>query len=136
MPEIADLLECYRAAWYALDPRALSALWDEEDEELTYSGPELGDLLVGYPAIALHLSRMVGRLTGADLRISELMVKSLGPDLSLGLFLCSWQLSHPDAGLNSVSHGRVTAIFRRRGSAWRFIHYAEDAYHVPGDHLP
>lgn len=121
--QVAAVLDEYAAAWSAADLQRVADLWDDQETAPTYVADEIADVLCDHESISAHLLRTEHRLTAASISVSELRVSELAPGLALAVFLCRWQLDW-------ATYTRVSAVFRRRGQSWRFVHYMEAPFHV------
>jgi hypothetical protein len=142
---VAQILGTYARSWSALQMQEVADLWvttDDPGSAPTYVAEELGDVLLGRPEIEYHLLRTGERLARADVAMSEVILRRLGPGWVLALFLCRWELTGVETldgpgrelvsdGAGRVSHSRVSVILRQTPAGWRFAHYSEDAYFRP-----
>jgi hypothetical protein len=120
--QIAAVLSEYTKAWSAADLQRVADLWDEAEAAPTYVAEELAEVLCDHGSISAHLLRTEQRLVAADISVSDLRVSELAPGLALAVYLCRWQFEW-------VTYTRVSAVFRQRGRAWRFVHYMEAPFH-------
>jgi hypothetical protein len=132
---IADLLDRLAACWSALYMESLIDLWDADEPDPVYVAEELGDILIGLEDITFHLLRTASRLASARVTVREHWTKQLAPELALVVFISRWQFVRAETGSEAEAHSRVTGVCRRAPHGWRFIHYMEDSYHIPGERL-
>jgi SnoaL-like domain len=123
--EISALLERVVNAWNALDFDALRALWDEDDPRPFYLAEEVVKPLTSWQALDGYWST-TRRLTRAvSMRIANVTAKPLGDAHAVGVWDMHWNADVAGYPRPLGADNRVTAVFRRCGAEWRFVHYAE-----------
>jgi hypothetical protein len=119
---VSAFLEEYAEGWRSRDLQRVADLWDDEEPEVTYVADELAEILRDRDDVVDHLSRTEQRLGASKVDLDEITVQQLADDLVLTTFVCRWDFEW-------VSHSRVSALLRRRGDDWFFIHYMEAPFH-------
>ena len=132
--EIEALLARLCACWDRVDLGAIRALWDEREPEPYLLPQEVAHPIIGWDAFDAHWQAAAARLKRASMRVWDVHVKSIAPDVAVALYQFHW-----NGDIDGFTHlvgisSRATAIFRRTPKGWKFIHYVE-AQTAPLMHL-
>lgn len=124
--EISAFLDVYFAAWNAYDVPAMTALWDEDEDQPVYLAEEC-DPHIGWDAILGYW--------GVDRSKSErlvswhnLVANAAAPGLAVVLIDANWSTYIPGSRLYPKPFGgpvRITAALRKKTDGWRLFHYVE-----------
>lgn len=123
--DIEKTIEQYRSCWTRLDFAGLKQLWDAEEGAPCYLPEEAPQALSGWAEIEDYWTRTRSVTRSIAVETSSLRVQPLGPDLVVALFGMRWVGEFAGYARPIGGDTRVSAIFRRRGDAWKFIHYVE-----------
>ena len=130
---IAAVLREHDRAFSALDFDAVSALWDDEDDDVVYHGEEYPRPQAGWHQLIAHWARLGARLQAADVSTEPTIIRSLSGDLALAVLLIEWRLVGVDSDVEHVGTCWATSLLRRRsGRGWRLFHYMEAPIHLDG----
>jgi hypothetical protein len=128
--QVLALLSELEARWSRLELGRMRELWDPGDPQPIYVAEELRHPVVGWEAFDEYWVRLSGRLRGARYRTGEVRVRSLTDDLALACFVIDWELLPVEASTPNQGQSRATAVLRRTGGGWRFVHYMEAPMHL------
>jgi hypothetical protein len=121
---LSALLAEHDRRWQELNALGVSDLWDRLSTTVMYFGDECRDPIVGQRDLRQHCSRMIRRLTHAEMRSELVAAQELGPDAATLLALMKWTFTL--AGQPSTSGTSwVGATVVRTTSGWRFVQYVE-----------
>ncbi|HSN72084.1 MAG TPA: nuclear transport factor 2 family protein [Steroidobacteraceae bacterium] len=123
--ELAELLEQVVAAWNRLDFAALEALWDPDESRPFYLPEEAPSALTSWEALREYWTGTRRVTRALSMRVWNLEAKPIAADLAVALWQMHWNADVEGYERPVGGDNRVTAIFRRRGDRWRFIHYVE-----------
>jgi hypothetical protein len=107
-----------------LDATGVSGLWDVQNTTVMYFGDECRDPVIGQADLRQHCSRMVRRLTHAEMRSELLVSQKLGPDAATLMARMKWAFTlagQPSA--SGTSWVGATAV--KTAAGWRFVQYLE-----------
>ena len=129
--EIRAVLAEHDRLWQALDFAGVASLWDLEEGVPIYVGDEYAAPVVGWQDLNRNFGRLGGRLREAAMRSTLLEAHRAGSDLAIAVYLLEWSLATVESPERRSGQRWVSAVLRRVGDEWRFIHNAESpAYHV------
>ena len=123
--EITAVLTRLCACWNRLEPQAIAELWDPEEAEPFLLPQEIEQPLVGWEALRGYLRRAGARLDAASMRVWNVNVKLVAPDLAVALYEMHWNGLIRGVVRPRGVDSRATVLFRRRGETWRICHYVE-----------
>ena len=132
-------LDAYEKCWGRLDFDAMRRLWDDDEHDPIYLAEEHREVFVGYPVIEAYWAATREPLVRARVRTWDRLIKQIGDDLAVAFYQMRWMVELDPSGPMLVGAQvlpdgrrvpvggdvRATAVFRRRGADWRFIHYVE-----------
>lgn len=124
-PNPAALLQRLCACWEALDLGGIEGLWDAHEARPTMLPQELERPLVGWDELRLYWHKAAKRLDAASMRIGNVIVQPLTPDLAVLLYDMHWNGAIRGFARPVGVEARVSAIIRRTAQGWRFVHYVE-----------
>jgi hypothetical protein len=123
--DVAVVLDRLVAAWNALDFEALEQLWDAGESQPFYLPEEAPNALTTWSALRGYWQQTRRVTRALSMRTWDLQTKPIADDLAVALWQMHWNASVEGYERPVGGDNRVTAIFRRRGPDWRFIHYVE-----------
>lgn len=123
--ELAAVLDRVVAAWNALDFDALERLWDADESHPYYLPEEAPRALTTWSALRTYWQQTRRVTRALSMRTWDLEAKLIADDLAVALWQMHWNASVEGYERPVAGDNRVTAIFRRCGPHWRFIHYVE-----------
>jgi hypothetical protein len=129
--ELRALLAEHDRCWQQLDAPGVSGLWDVQSTVVMYFGDECRDPVIGQSDLRQHCSRMIRRLTHAEMRSELVVSQKLGPDAATLVARMKWTFAlagQPSA--SGTSWVGATAV--RTAAGWRFVQYVERL--TEGDH--
>ncbi len=125
--EIHALLSRTEEIWNSQEFHRLKEVWDASDPDPWYVPEEIEEPFFSWPEIERYWNPGRKVLNAFRWEFSKLKVKSLAPDLALGLFDHFYEISlavgpptPPTAGFD-----RCLALFRKTSDGWRHILYAQ-----------
>jgi enoyl-CoA hydratase len=125
------LLAEHDQCWRELDAPGVSDLWDVRSTTVMYFGDECRDPVLGQPDLRQHCSRMVRRLTHAQMHSELVASQELGSNAATLMARMKWTFTlagqPPASGTSWVG---ATAV--RTAEGWRFVQYVERL--TEGDH--
>jgi hypothetical protein len=122
--ELHALLAEHDRCWQELDAPGLSAMWDPHSTTVMYFGDECRDPVMGQSDLRQHCSRMVRRLTHAQMHSELVAAQALGPDAATVMARMKWTFALPGQPSTSGTSW-VGATVVRTGAGWRFVQYVE-----------
>ena len=125
LQDLEITIEKYRECWSRLDFDGLRQLWDPDEAEPTYLPEESAVALFGWQQIEKYWSTT--RATTRSIRIETwgMRARLIAPNLATAVYEMRWLGEFSGYPRPIGGDTRVTAVFRRSGGAWRFIHYVE-----------
>lgn len=113
------------ACWTRLDQPAIRDLWDPEEAEPYFLPQEIMEPIIGWNDLTSYYTNAKARLVRCSMRVWDINVKLVGPDLAVALYQMHW-----NGEIKGFDHlfdidSRVTALFRKRGDRWLICHYVE-----------
>lgn len=125
---LLDLIASFERCFTEGDLEGLKALWDPADDSPFYIAEEVEAPLIGMPALEGYWHEQSKVLAAVSLRSWDHRFKMITDDVASALFRLHWNAlqqgitGHPIGG-----DVKVSAVFKRTGDGWRFVHYAESA---------
>ncbi len=124
-----NVVDRYEAAWNSLDMIAMAELWHAAEPDVYYVAEEIDAPLYDFDAVKAYWKMTRTAMDWVRLTTTERRYKLLTDDLAVATFAMhlDGQLKG-QAPLQPQPFGvdvRVSALLRRVGDDWRFIHYAE-----------
>lgn len=123
--EIEALLEELVERWKSMRLPEIRELWDGNEREPYYLPEEAEEPLIGWDDIEAYWQRTMAAIPRLTMRIWEVRVKPLAPDLAVALYRMHWNAEVKGFAEPLGGDNRVTAIFRNTDEGWRFCHYVE-----------
>ena len=132
--EIEGVLAALCGCWNRLELGGIRALWDADEPEPYLLPQEIEAPIIGWAGFDAHWKKAASRLKRSSMRVWDVHAKDIGGGLATAVYKFHWNgeiigFDHL-VGIDS----RATAIFRRKGDAWKFIQYIE-AQSAPLLHL-
>ena len=118
---LAELVE----RWTHMRLPEIRDLWDPDEEQPYYVPEEAEQALVGWDELTAYWQGTQAAISRLSMRVWDLQVKPLGPDLSVALYKMHWNADVTGFPKPLGGNNRVTAIFRHTPHGWRFCHYVE-----------
>jgi hypothetical protein len=123
--ELRALLAEHDRCWRELDAAGVSALWDPQSTTVMYFGDECCDPVIGQSDLRQHCSRMVRRLTHAEMRSELVATQTLGPDAATVMARMEWTFALVPGQQSASGASWVGATVVRTAAGWRFVLYVE-----------
>lgn len=124
--QLKSVVEAFRMAFLAVDPKALSDPWAQDHHRLSYIAMEKGERLRGWAAIHRYLNDLPNHLAAMQrMDIQDLEIDVLG-DVALLCFDFAATVTF-QGGSGASPAGRVSMLLQHRRDIWRIIHYHESA---------
>ena len=129
--QIAAIIEQYRRGFATMDVEVLKAIWDQDYDNLIYVAQEAAQPVRGWTRIEQYYKGVAGFLGRVrTMTVSDLSVDVLG---DVAYAFCIFHFEGELKGESHIANGRDTFILRRKGGAWKVIHYHESP---PPGHVP
>jgi len=131
--EITALLRDTEKVWDSQDTTRMRELWDTDDDEPYYLAGEQEDWFVGWDAFNAYLSPPPGapQITEAiRVRFYNIRARLLAPDLAFAAYWMRTDMKLVFQPKPFGSDNRVSSIFRRKPSGWKYVCYTE-AFQAP-----
>jgi hypothetical protein len=112
--------------WNSQDFASLLELWDDEDEFPTYLAEEQSQWFVGHARLGEYLDppRPNPAIQAIREEYSDIQVKQIAPDLAIAIWYMHFEMKI--IASNPIGEDvRVSAVLRKRGDEWKYIHWAE-----------
>jgi hypothetical protein len=122
---LATLQETERR-WNSQDFASLLELWDDADGFPTYLAEEQAQWFVGKARLTGYLDppRPNPAIEAVRELYSGIQVKQIAPDLAIAIWYMHFEMKV--IGTKPIGEDiRVSAVLRRRGDQWKYIHWAE-----------
>ncbi len=121
--QMAAVIEQYRRGFATLDVERLKAIWDKEYDAIIYIAQEKAQPVRGWAGVERYYEGVAGLLE----RVRVMTVSDLSADVldDVAYAYCVFHFEGEMKGRSHVADGRVTFILRRKGGAWKVIHYHE-----------
>lgn len=124
--QLKSVVEAFRIAFLAVDPKALSDLWARDHHRLSYVAMEKDRRLRGWAAIHRYLNDLPNHLAAMQrMDIQDLEIDVLG-DFALLCFDFTATVTFR-SGSGASPAGRVSMVLKHQRDTWRIIHYHESA---------
>jgi ketosteroid isomerase-like protein len=121
--QIAAVIEQYRRGFATMDVERLKAIWDQDYDNIIYIAQEKAEPVRGWAGVERYyegVARLLQRVRA--MTVSDLSVDVLG---DVAYAYCVFHFGGEMKGRSHVADGRDTFILRRKGRAWKVIHYHE-----------
>ncbi len=118
---LAQLIE----RWNGMRLPDIRELWDSDEQRPFYLPEEAEAPLTSWEDIQAYWQHTSDSISRLSMRIWDLHVKPIGPDLAVALYRMHWNADVAGFPKPLGGDNRVTAIFRHTDAGWRFCHYVE-----------
>ena len=126
---VATVIEQYRRGFATLDIEALTAIWDQDYDQIIYVAQELTAPIKGWKGVEHYYQRVARLLERVrTMEVSDVSVDVLG---DVAVAFLSFHFEGEVKGRPHIADGRVTFVLRRTSGTWKAIHYHESR---PGDY--
>jgi ketosteroid isomerase-like protein len=129
--QIAEVIERYRSGWETMDFNRLKAIWDRDYDNIIYIPLEAAQPHTDWAGVEEYYKNVAAFVEWVKaMRVSDLSVDVFG---DIAYAFCNF---HAEVGFKGQSQplildARDTFILRRKGGAWKVIHYHESRPHLP-----
>jgi ketosteroid isomerase-like protein len=127
--ELTATVDAYITAWNRMDFSALAALWNAGEDGIYYVAEEVDRPFHAFSEVLDYWQRTSATIEWVKASITDLQFKSLTTDLSVATYAMHVDASmqgYEKQGFKAVGADvRVSAILRKTGNGWKYIHYAE-----------
>ena len=128
--QIKAVLETYSKSWEAMDWEGLKSIWDPEYEHILYIPEEREQPVRGWAEVEeyfRHAAQSV--VTMYAMRLSDIVIDVFG-DTAYAFCNFYFKADIKRKAETFETGGRNTYILRRKGHAWKVIHYHESRPHT------
>ena len=123
--QIAAVIEQYRRGFAAVDVETLTAIWDQDYDNIIYIAQEAAQPVRGWARVEQYYKSVAESLERVrTMTISDLSVDVFG---DVAYAFCTFHFEGEVKGQNQprIADGRNTFILRRKNGTWKVIHYHE-----------
>jgi ketosteroid isomerase-like protein len=129
--QIAEVIEQYRSGWETMDCNGLKAIWDRDYDNSISIPLEAAKPHTDWAGVEEYYKNVAAFVEWVKaMRVSDLSVDVFG-DIAYALCHVHAEVAFQGQSQPLILDARDTFILRRKGGAWKVIHYHESRPHLP-----
>ena len=121
--QIAAVIEQYRRGFATMDVEGLTAIWDQDYDNILYIAQEAAHPVRGWAGVKRYYHRVAELFK----RIRTMTVSDVSVDVfgEVAYAFCRFHFEGEMQGQPHSADGRNTFLLRRRSGTWKVIRYHE-----------
>jgi ketosteroid isomerase-like protein len=121
--QITAVIEQYRHGFATMDVEGLTAIWDQDYDNILYIPQEAALPVRGWAGVARYYHRVAGLFE----RVRTMTVSDVSVDVfgEVAYAFCRFHFEGEMHGQPHSADGRNTFLLRRQRGTWKVIHYHE-----------